>query len=74
MMEYYGYAGSILWINLATGKIEKEPLDVELAAKFVGSCGLQHVLASELIKPELDPWLLSQYDERRALGAQAFPP
>jgi len=54
-MDYYGYAGNILWVNLTTGKIEKEPLDLELASRFVGSCGLQHVLAYRLITPGLDP-------------------
>jgi len=55
-MQYYGYAGKILWVNLSTGKIEKEPLDIELATKFVGSCGVHHVLAYDLFKPGLDPF------------------
>ncbi len=54
-MTYYGYAGSILWVDLSTGKVEREPLDLELSSRFVGSCGLHHVLASKLIKRDLDP-------------------
>ena len=55
-MEYYGYAGKILWVNLTDGHIRKEPLDIELAQKFVGSCGLNLRLAYDLIKPGIDPF------------------
>lgn len=54
-MEYYGYAGNILYVNLTTGDIEKKPLDLELATKFIGSCGLNYRLAYDLIQPDTDP-------------------
>ena len=36
-MKTGGYAGSILRVDLSTGDIETEPLDMELARKFVGA-------------------------------------
>ena len=36
----FGYAGRILRINLTTGKITVEKLDVETAKKYVGGIGL----------------------------------
>lgn len=54
-MEYYGYAGNILYIDLASGKIRKEPLDIEVARKFLGGVGVNYRLACELIKPEIGP-------------------
>lgn len=40
-MECYGYAGNILYVDLTTGKFEKEPLDPEWARKFLG--GTKHL-------------------------------
>ena len=50
-MEYYGYAGSILYVDLANGETKKEPLDIELARKFVGGWGINFKLAYDLMKP-----------------------
>ena len=38
-MEYFGYAGSILHVDLTRGEIRKEPLDPALAAKFLTHLG-----------------------------------
>ena len=54
-MEYYGYAGNILYVDLTSGKIRKEPLDINVARKFLGGAGVNYKLAYELIKPETDP-------------------
>ncbi|MFC1916454.1 aldehyde ferredoxin oxidoreductase N-terminal domain-containing protein, partial [Chloroflexota bacterium] len=54
-MEYYGYAGNILHVNLTTGDIRKEPLDISLAPKFIGGPGLGLRLLLDMLKPNIDP-------------------
>jgi aldehyde:ferredoxin oxidoreductase len=54
-MEYYGFAGSILHIDLTSGSIRKEPLDLEVARKFLGGWGINHRLIYDLLAPETDP-------------------
>jgi len=54
-MEFKGYAGSSLWVDLSTGAIRKEPLDQELVSRFVGGSGFTNKLAYDLIDPGVDP-------------------
>lgn len=54
-MEFKGYAGSGLWVNLGTGSITKEPLEPELIRRFVGGPGFTNKLAYDLIGPEVEP-------------------
>lgn len=54
-MEYYGYAGKILHIDLSSGDVRREPLDIELAKKFVGGSGIGFRLIYDLLKPDTDP-------------------
>ena len=54
-MEYYGYAGRILFVDLTTGKITKEPLDLGLARKLLGGPGLGFHLLARYLKPNTDP-------------------
>lgn len=50
-----GYSGKFLRINLSTGQIDQENLDIELAMKFIGGRGLaSHLLAQE-VEPETEP-------------------
>jgi aldehyde:ferredoxin oxidoreductase len=56
MMKIGGYAGSILRVDLSTGDIETEPLDMELARKFIGAEGINFRWAYDLIPPKLDPY------------------
>lgn len=51
-MGYYGYAGKILYIDLSSGEIRHEPLDMDMAKKFGGGAGVNYRLAWELIKPK----------------------
>ncbi|MBW2284910.1 MAG: hypothetical protein JRF65_09960 [Deltaproteobacteria bacterium] len=46
-----GFAGSVLYVDLTHGKIRKEPLDLELARKFIGGLGLTVKLAYDTIQP-----------------------
>ncbi|NIS70352.1 MAG: hypothetical protein GTO12_15840 [Proteobacteria bacterium] len=54
-MEFKGYAGWGLWVNLSTGAMRKEPLDPGLVRRFVGGSGFTNKLAYDLINPEVDP-------------------
>ncbi len=54
-MEYFGYAGGILHVDLTRGEIRKEPLDPALAAKFLGGWGINYRLIWDLHEPGTDP-------------------
>jgi aldehyde:ferredoxin oxidoreductase len=54
-MEYYGYAGNILYVDLSSGRIRKEPLDISIAEKFIGGWGINYRLIWDLLKPGTDP-------------------
>lgn len=54
-MDYYGYAGSILYVDLSSGEIKKELLDLKDARDFIGGFGINHKLAYELVTPHTDP-------------------
>jgi aldehyde:ferredoxin oxidoreductase len=54
-MEFKGYAGSGLWVDLSTGAIKKESLDPDLVSRFVGGSGFTNKLAYDLIDTEVDP-------------------
>jgi len=51
-----GYAGNILYVNLTTGKIKREPLDTAVAKKFIGGWGMNAKLAFDNIKPGYGPF------------------
>lgn len=50
-----GYCGKILRINLTTGEIKKEGLDLNIAKKFLGGRGLASYILYEEIDPAIDP-------------------
>ena len=54
-MQYYGYAGNVLYVDLSTGVVKKEALDVEVARKFIGGWGMNQRLAYDLMRPGADP-------------------
>jgi len=51
----FGYAGRILHIDLSTGEIKKEPLNEEMAKKYIGGIGLGMRLFLDHSKPGVDP-------------------
>ncbi|MFH1775767.1 MAG: aldehyde ferredoxin oxidoreductase C-terminal domain-containing protein [Chloroflexota bacterium] len=55
MTEWYGWAGTILEVNLTTGEIVKTPLDRELAAKHIGGAGLAVKILYDEVEPGTDP-------------------
>lgn len=55
-MKGGGYAGQILYIDLTREEIKKEPLDLNMAKKFLGGFGLNCKFAWDLLDPEVDPY------------------
>ena len=49
-----GYCGQLLRIDLTTGKITKEPIDLELAKKYIGGRGLGTYYLSKEVDPQVD--------------------
>ena len=45
-----GYAGQILYVNLTSGSIEKKPLDMDFARKYIGGLGFGAQIYLDLIK------------------------
>lgn len=54
-MKIGGYAGQVLWVDLTSGQVHQEPLDLDLAKDFIGGFGINAKLAYDLIKPGADP-------------------
>jgi len=50
-----GYGGSILRVNLSTGKIAKEPTPPELARDFIGGRGFGAYLLFKEVPQGADP-------------------
>jgi len=55
-MKIGGYGGQILYIDLTKEEIGKEPLDMDMAKKFLGGFGLNCKLAWDLLDPDVDPY------------------
>ena len=53
-MEWRGYAGKILFVDLSSGKIVKKPLEKADAELFLGGLGINNKLAYDLIEPGAD--------------------
>lgn len=54
MKSFNGWAGTILNVNLATDRVEKEPLSLAFARKYLGASGFNAVKLFELVRPEVD--------------------
>ena len=54
-MEYHGFAGQILYIDLTNRDIRKEPLGENLIRDYIGGMGINTKLAFDLIEPGIDP-------------------
>lgn len=55
-MKVGGYAGQVLTIDLTKESIQKEPLDLEMARKYLGGFGLNCKFAWDLLDPDVDPY------------------
>jgi aldehyde:ferredoxin oxidoreductase len=54
-MEYFGYMGKVLWVDLNKKRIWEEELNMDLAEKFVGDFGLGAKTAFDLIEQGIEP-------------------
>ena len=54
-MEYYGYAGKVLHVDLTSGSTQVEDLNMDMAKKYLGGQGINTRLAYDMIKPGIDP-------------------
>ncbi|RJP25369.1 MAG: hypothetical protein C4520_02520 [Candidatus Abyssobacteria bacterium SURF_5] len=53
--EYFGYAGKILFIDLTSGTIDRQPLDPGDCRGLLGGLGINNKLAYDHLKPGVDP-------------------
>ena len=51
----YGYAGNILYVDLTTEEIRKEPLDMQMARKYLGGGGFTNRLIADIADLNADP-------------------
>lgn len=51
----YGWVGTILWVDLASGVVRRKPLDPAMAKKFIGARGLGTALWMQDVNPTIDP-------------------
>ncbi|MEE9436579.1 MAG: aldehyde ferredoxin oxidoreductase N-terminal domain-containing protein, partial [Candidatus Adiutricales bacterium] len=55
MMAQGGFAGRVLQVDLTSREITTQPLDYDLAKKYIGGLGLTIKLASDTIIPGTEP-------------------
>ena len=53
-MQWFGYAGKILFVDLSSGKIEEKPLERTDAELYLGGLGINNKFAYDLIEPGAD--------------------
>lgn len=53
--KMYGWMGAVLRVDLTREKVTKQPLDREVAAKFIGGRGLNSKVLFDEIRPGIDP-------------------
>ena len=51
----YGWQGTILRVDLTTGEIKKEPLNKDMAIKYLGGGGLNARMLFDEVKKDTDP-------------------
>jgi len=56
VIQLYGYAGTILRINLSNDKIVKEPLSMDFARKYIGGSGFNARVLYDNVGPNVDPF------------------
>jgi aldehyde:ferredoxin oxidoreductase len=54
-MSYYGYAGKLLYVDLTNKKTSTEPLDMEMAEKYIGGCGVAERMLCDILSPDIEP-------------------
>ena len=54
MTDWYGWAGTILNVDLTNMKLSKEPLTKEFATKYIGGSGFGARILYDEVGPEVD--------------------
>jgi aldehyde:ferredoxin oxidoreductase len=54
-VEWYGYTGNILKVNLTKNHVSVQKENIEDLKKFVGGMGMNCKIAADLLKPKTDP-------------------
>ena len=54
-MSFYGYAGKLLYLDLTSGKSSVEPLDTNIAQKYIGGCGIAERMLCDILTPDIEP-------------------
>jgi len=54
-MKICGFAGRILHVDLTRKKTAVQPLDLEVASKYLGGFGVNNFLTHSLLEPQCDP-------------------
>ncbi|HDD72436.1 MAG TPA: hypothetical protein ENF98_02105, partial [Candidatus Bathyarchaeota archaeon] len=55
-MEWYGWAGRIIRVDLTRGKISVQELPRDLALNFLGGAGINAKILYDEVGPEVDPF------------------
>ncbi len=58
-MNFFGYAGTVLKIDLTEKRVSKAVLREDELKKFVGGFGLNCKIATDILKPKTDPFSLN---------------
>ncbi len=53
-MDWFGYAGKILFVDLSSGEVTEKPLERADAEHYLGGLGINNRLAYDLIEPGAD--------------------
>jgi aldehyde:ferredoxin oxidoreductase len=54
-MSYCGYAGKLLYVDLTNKKTSTEPLDLDMAKKYIGGCGVAERMLGDILSPDIEP-------------------
>jgi len=54
-IEYGGYTGKILYVDLSSKKVCHEALDMDMARQFIGGGGVNYRLLVDILKSGTDP-------------------
>ena len=54
-MSYFGYAGKLLYVDLTNGRTSIEPLDLDMAEKYVGGCGIAERMLCDMVSADTMP-------------------
>ena len=54
-MSYFGYAGKLLYVDLTNGRTSTESLNLGMANKYIGGCGIAERMLCDMLPPDVEP-------------------